>query len=311
MAHVRRWDDLIIQLLAAIATLFFFHPVVWLSFRAFVDESDRDCDAMVTGKGRYSPEVFRGCLTSVIACASHSRTFHAAPTLARSSLPVNLRSRLRALPPPDRKRPATVVNSAFAVLLGGVFLPMDVPGEAEARPSGGDSAVAEVPLETRGDPDPALLPVSLCRTTSRGGEETVGSGPVLLDPVYRPIVARPSLPAGGDRPPPAVLLTPSGSGRVQAAAEGMVEYVGVSQPEKGQPLLTVIIEHPGGLSTVYGGLGHVSVQPGDAVRAGRKLGSLPPRSASTTPVLHLQIRLKGALLDPGLFRCEWRSPTPL
>ena len=55
MAHVRRWDNLVLLLHRLVAAAFFFHPAVWLCGRMLRREAEQACDDLVvcaTGRGK-------------------------------------------------------------------------------------------------------------------------------------------------------------------------------------------------------------------------------------------------------------------
>ena len=60
----------------------------------------------------------------------------------------------------------------------------------------------------------------------------------------------------------------------------------------------VLLDHGGGLTTLYGCLSTVSVQTGDAVAQGEVLGAVGQTGAATGPHLHLEAAQDGALYDP-------------
>jgi len=64
LAHIRRWDILIIYLQAIVKTLYFFHPVVWLVNDQIDLEREKICDDEAinisrTERGRYGEQLFR------------------------------------------------------------------------------------------------------------------------------------------------------------------------------------------------------------------------------------------------------------
>lgn len=83
---------------------------------------------------------------------------------------------------------------------------------------------------------------------------------------------------------------------VQAAADGTVSDVSV-QGVMGQ---TVQITHAGGLVTWYCGLDQRTVQKGDTVKAGDKIGTVGtvPGEAADATHLHFAVQEDGTFLDP-------------
>jgi hypothetical protein len=71
-----------------------------------------------------------------------------------------------------------------------------------------------------------------------------------------------------------------------AAADGVVYFAGWSQYGYG---LSVIIDHPNGLSTRYGHMSVVDVQAGDHVQRGQRIGTSGNTGVSTGPHLHFGV----------------------
>ena len=64
--------------------------------------------------------------------------------------------------------------------------------------------------------------------------------------------------------------------------------------------LHVIIDHGGGLSSLYGHLSAVDVMTGEVVVAGEQIGAVGSTGNSTGPHLHFEIRRDGIAEDPLL-----------
>jgi murein DD-endopeptidase MepM/ murein hydrolase activator NlpD len=62
--------------------------------------------------------------------------------------------------------------------------------------------------------------------------------------------------------------------------------------------LHVIIDHGGGLSSLYGHLNTVTVTTGDYVEAGEVIGTVGSTGKATGPHLHFEIRRDGIAEDP-------------
>lgn len=64
--------------------------------------------------------------------------------------------------------------------------------------------------------------------------------------------------------------------------------------------LHVVIDHGGGLSSLYGHLDTVAVASGDVVVAGQVIGTVGSTGNATGPHLHFEIRRDGIVEDPLL-----------
>ncbi len=92
------------------------------------------------------------------------------------------------------------------------------------------------------------------------------------------------------------IAAPEGA-EVVAAREGTVIAVGTDSVLG----IRVVVDHGGGLQTVYGHLQYASVVLNQSVRSGTMLGAVGSTGLSTGPHLHFEIRLSGEARDPSRY----------
>lgn len=85
---------------------------------------------------------------------------------------------------------------------------------------------------------------------------------------------------------------------VKAAADGEVALVSKSLGGLGT---IVLVRHDDELLTVYGRVDDVSVQKGDQVNAGQRIGVVSAATGSDEPLMHFEVRRGAESLDPMLF----------
>jgi murein DD-endopeptidase MepM/ murein hydrolase activator NlpD len=84
---------------------------------------------------------------------------------------------------------------------------------------------------------------------------------------------------------------------IRAAAAGTVVSVGV----RGGYGNATIIDHGGGVATLYAHQSEMFVIEGQAVKAGQVIGAVGSTGFSTGPHLHFEVRLRGVPVDPMLY----------
>lgn len=81
---------------------------------------------------------------------------------------------------------------------------------------------------------------------------------------------------------------------IVAAAEGLVVHAGW----RGGYGLAVVIDHGGGLATLYAHQSWMAVSEGQVVEQGQKIGEVGSTGWSTGPHLHFEVRVNGEPKDP-------------
>ncbi len=84
---------------------------------------------------------------------------------------------------------------------------------------------------------------------------------------------------------------------ITAPADGKVAFVG----RKGGYGLTLIIDHGGNLTTLYGHNSEIFVNEGDAVKKGQQISSIGMSGRSTGPHVHYEVRVDGNPVNPSRF----------
>jgi murein DD-endopeptidase MepM/ murein hydrolase activator NlpD len=86
---------------------------------------------------------------------------------------------------------------------------------------------------------------------------------------------------------------------VVAAGSGTVVLVQYLRYDYGQH---VIIDHGGGMTTLYAHLSEINVKVGDSVNRGQVIGRMGSTGRSTGTHLHFEVRINGtAVLNPGSY----------
>jgi murein DD-endopeptidase MepM/ murein hydrolase activator NlpD len=104
-------------------------------------------------------------------------------------------------------------------------------------------------------------------------------------------------PRGSEGPHTGIDLVAARGAPVVAAAEGRVAVAG-SDPEYGR---VIVIDHGGGLVTLYGHNAELTVRSGDTVARGQRIASVGSTGRSTAPHLHFEVHHDGYALDPRHF----------
>ncbi len=271
MAHVRHWDDLWLQLQAAVTSVYFFHPVAWAAARQVRDAAEQVCDQAVLLRGRMRPRTYGGALLDFLRWGTPGSA-HAVSALAAA--PRRTTRRFEAIMQPSFLRPRAAVSWTAAVLVAVGALPMAVRHGATSEAAQVRPAAVPVQRPAFQDPVPGARVTSRHEAEGRHpvtGELRVHTGVDLAAPAGTPILA-------------------AAAGTVAAATS---EYDG--EPARG---LVVVLDHGQGYMTYYGHLESIDVPVGDPVDAGATIGLVGSTGLSTGPHVHFEIWAGGESVNP-------------
>ena len=105
-------------------------------------------------------------------------------------------------------------------------------------------------------------------------------------------------PFGGRRNHPGIDINGSTGDPVTAAGDGTVVLAGMAPAGYSGYGNVVMVDHGGGLATLYAHLSRVDVAMGQAVQQGQQLGAIGMTGAATGPHLHFEVRVDNKPTDP-------------
>lgn len=91
------------------------------------------------------------------------------------------------------------------------------------------------------------------------------------------------------------IAAPTGTG-VFATTEGRVLRAGYQAGGYGN---FIEVQHPNGMTSLYGHLSRIDVRSGKTVEAGERIGLVGSTGYSTGPHLHFEVRRNGGQIDPA------------
>jgi len=276
MAHVSRWDDVLLQLQLLLSVLYFFNPVAWLSARRMREESERVCDRLVLSRGGLSARTYGQSIVAVLRLGLPSEpTFIPALGRTKERLEMRLKAIMRE-EPAARARATYSLPLAFA--LGLFLLPMARGPQVEEAPARLDQP-QEVVLS---NPMP-------------GSRITAAWGPTLS-----PFTGKEVHHRGID-----VVGKPGAE--IHAPAAGVVEVATVEYSGGRDHGTVVVLDHGNGIKTFYSHLDVLAVREGERVSRGEALGTQGSTGKVTGAHLHFEVWVDGEYTDPALFVAEWRG----
>jgi murein DD-endopeptidase MepM/ murein hydrolase activator NlpD len=191
--------------------------------------------------------------------------------------------RLRSIIEHRPGRPHGWLTAAIVVAIGLFLLPLaGTEAGSDGSTSAQQAAVAEASdLESAPITDEPTLSNPLL-----GARVSLGFGPAL-DPWTHKKMKHRGIDLAHDLGAPIV-----------APADGVVEVATESyQPSPGSGTV-IIIDHGGGLKTLYSHLHSLAVAEGDEVKRGDKIAEVGSTGRSTGPHLHLEVLRNGTNINP-------------
>lgn len=291
LAHVRRWDDMVLLLELVVLAAYFFNPVVWLTVARMEVESERSCDDLVLASGRLKRSDYGRGLVGMLKLGLGARP-RAAPAFGNQEM---MKMRLDGILKGKRRasQRATISRPYLTALAMGVFLlPMasghEIAGErlevaAADRP---ESVVA--PEADVQEPALRLLnPMPESRVSAAWG------------PMINPFTGEEAHHRGVD-------LVGRPGARIYAAAAGRVEEATERYPGGADHGTVVLVDHGRGVKTFYSHLAELGVEKGQRVGRGDFIGTQGATGKVTGPHLHFEVWVNGEYRDPGEFVEMWR-----
>lgn len=287
LAHVRRWDDLVLKAELCVASLYFYNPIAWLGLRKMREESERICDELVLSSGRLSARTYAQSIVAVLKLGL-SGTGNLAPALIARRR--TLRARLETIMAQKTQlggRARRLYPTPVAAAMGLLLLPM----------AGGSSSVVPVGGAVASRDESPVQSVILANPMP-GARISAAWGPML-----NPFTREKADHRGID-------LVGKPGAEIHAAAAGVVEEATTDYTGGATYGTIVILDHGGGIKTFYSHLDRLDVRKGQRVARGDVLGTQGSTGRVTGAHLHFEVWENGEFRDPGLFVSEWRDDRP-
>jgi bla regulator protein BlaR1 len=287
LAHVRRWDDLLLKGQLVISALYFFNPIAWLAVGKMREESERACDELVLSRGRLTAKTYGQSIVTVLKLGL---AWEASVAPALASRKRRLKARLETIMVKDTQRKngvSALYPIPTALALGLILLPM--AGTSSSAASGSDGVT--VAQEGAGDEEQAVAmssPMPGARVSAAWG------------PMRHPFTGEETHHRGIDLvgEPGAEILAAAGG----TIAEATADYSGGAAHGT-----VVILDHGNGIKTFYSHLDRLDVTKGKRVAKGEVLGTQGETGKTTGPHLHFEVWVNGEFKDPALYVSEWQS----
>src|SRR5438477_6829133 len=140
----------------------------------------------------------------------------------------------------------------------------------------------------------ALLPVVAAEAADADTRDSTPAPPPLIWPAPGPITS----PFGGRRHHPGIDIDGVTGDPVVAAGQGTVLLAGAAPAGYSGYGSVVMIDHGGGISTLYAHLSRVDVAIGQTVQQGQQIGAIGATGMATGDHLHFEVRVDNKPQDP-------------
>ncbi len=285
LAHIRRWDDLLLKAQLVISALYFFNPLAWLAVGKMREESDRACDELVLSRGRLTAKTYGQSILTVLKLGLASEP---SVTPALASRKRRLKARLETIMVKNALRKngvRTLYPIPTALALGLVLLPM--AGASSGAASGGDVVTA---LQESSSGQEQAVAMS---SPMPGARVSAAWGPML-----HPFSGEETHHRGID-------LVGRPGAEIRAAAGGTVAEATADYSGGDAHGTVVVLDHGNGIKTFYSHLERLDVAKGQRLAKGEVLGTQGATGKVTGPHLHFEVWVNGEFRDPALFVSEW------
>ena len=279
MAHIKRWDDLWIQLQSLVQLVYFFNPLAWYANSQINHARERICDRMVLSQQIIQARSYgRGMLTVLQVNLLGMEGPDLLPAFGNNKkrLVMRMQEIIGGTPMTSRN---TIVAAVALALLVFFLLPMAPAVPEVIPPAQEQNSLASGSDADQNEPVEWTRPIRRGRVTSRFG--------YALDPFSHKRAHHDGIDIA------------AGLGtNVYAAAGGIVDSVKTGYLAGKGPGTLIILQHPDGFQTVYTHLNRLSSKTGQRVESGEVIGQVGSTGRSTGPHLHFEIRKDGRPVNP-------------
>lgn len=300
--HIRRRDYLLKPLAMALVAVHWFNPILWIAFGLWSRDVELACDESVVAASGNAPAYANALLSMAIR---QNGLFQLGFSRGESQVRRRIQAILRGRKPCRAVGVVSVLLTLAALLCAftGVKLPDagthyeesslapqtdEQDGVLENSSTVADYVMADVPSMVF--PGPDIVTIS----------KVYGWEPIITDPAVTETVeamaAFANMHTGVDL---TLENTEEAYGKdITAAAEGTVRFAEASHTPGYGYGKHLILEHEGGVSTLYAHCSELLVQEGEQVKQGQIIAKVGSTGFSPFPHLHFEVRIDGVPVDP-------------